>query len=101
MRGLSEPRAVGILENHLKTAPAPSQVGTVQWRDVFALENDLAGGGIEETDDRAAEGGLAAAAFADETERLSRGDAQADVVHSLDVTADVAEQAMFHGEVDF
>ena len=59
-------RGVGVLEDHLDLAAQRLELRRRQLREVLALEDDLAGGGLVEPGDQAARGRLAAAGLADE-----------------------------------
>ena len=54
---------------------------------------DRAGGGLEQPQQRAADGRLAAAALADQAQRLARRDREGDAVHRVDLAGDAAEEA--------
>src|SRR5436305_940476 len=69
--------------------------------DVVRVEQDLARGGFDQPDDRPAQGGLAAAAFADETNGFAWRNGQADIVHGPHDVLAPAEYAVRHGEMDF
>ena len=69
MRGLSE--ANGILEDDLHVAAERAQRRAVERRHVRALEPDLARGRLDQPQDAAAGGRLAAAGFADQAQRLA------------------------------
>ena len=94
-------RTVRILENHLKIPPARPKSRSGQPRNVFPSEQDLARGGLDQPDDRPAQGGLAAAAFADETNGFAWRNGQADIVHGPHDVLAPAEYAVRHGEMDF
>ncbi|GAA3219662.1 hypothetical protein GCM10020256_24950 [Streptomyces thermocoprophilus] len=66
----------GILEHHLD--------GRVHSAVRASFEEDLAGGGSQQSDEHPAEGGLAAAALADDAERLTAPYGHGDVVHGRD-----------------
>ena len=71
-------------------------------RDVDAVETDRAGGRLLEPEDGAADGGLAAAGFADQAERLARRDRERHVVdrlHRRDLRGEEAGAAERHREV--
>src|SRR4029079_18646675 len=74
---------VGVLEDHLHLAAQRPQLARAELADPLAVEDDVAGGRLEQPHDAAAERRPAAAGLADETERLALGDAQRDVVHRV------------------
>ena len=74
-------RGVRILEDHLRPA-AVLLHGFL--RDRLAVENDLAGGGLVQVQQRAANGRLAAAGLADKAQRLALLDGEGHVVHGLE-----------------
>jgi hypothetical protein len=61
-------RVVWVLKNHLNLFSVGAEVGTSKGTDDMTLVGNGAGGGIDEANDGAAEGGLARTAFADEAE---------------------------------
>ena len=86
-RGFRE--AYGILEDHLHPPAQRPQLALAEVRDVRAVEDDLAAGGLVQAQERAADGRLAASGLADEPERLAALDLERDAVDGLHV-ADVA-----------
>ena len=96
--------ADGVLEDNLHRAAETAEVAGRELEDVGALEEDLAidddaALGFDEAEESAADGGFAAAGFADEAEGFAGGDVKGDVFDSLDVADDVAEDAAADGEV--
>src|SRR5215211_6900732 len=79
-------RRVRVLEDHLHPASERPELLLVELRDVLAVEDDPPGRRRVQPQDRAADGGLAAAGLADEPERLAAVDGQRDTVDSLDVS---------------
>src|SRR5207247_642698 len=77
-------RTVRVLENHLELAAQRPQFGTVQPSDVFAFEEELASGRLDEPDDGAAQGGLAAAALPHQAHRFTRRNLKTHIIHRLD-----------------
>ena len=98
---------VRVLEHHLDVAPERAKPTSAQLREVLALERDRSLGRLDQPEQRAAQGGLAAAALADEPHDLPALQRQVDAVDGLDragVAADQAverpaAQAVVHGEV--
>src|SRR5262249_9810338 len=93
----------GILEHHLH-APAdlahrPAVEASDIDRPAFAMEQDLARARLDGAEQRAADGGLAAAAFADEAERLTLQDHEVDAVHGLHIPDAPAGQALVEREM--
>jgi hypothetical protein len=78
-----------VLEDHLHAAPQRPQLPVAELGDVSPVEDDAAVSRLVEPQDRPADGRLAAAGLADETERLPATDRQRHVVDGADV-ADVA-----------
>ena len=98
-RGLSD--AYGILEDHLHTPSQRPQLGLIELRDVLAVEVDGSLGRLVEADDRASDGGLAAAGLADEPDGLALLDRQGDVVDRADVShVPVENEAALDREID-
>ena len=58
-----------------------------RWRDVLAIDDDRPAGRLQQLQQRAAGGGLAAAALADQAQRLARVDVKRDAVDRVDVPA--------------
>ena len=73
-------RPVRILEDHLHLAPERAHLPGLELADVLAVEDDLAGGQVEQPGDAAGQGRLAAAGLADQAERLAPADLEADPV---------------------
>lgn len=91
-------RGVGVLEDDLHIAPAPSHGGAVQGEEVLPLEEDLAGGGLLEAEDAPTEGGLAGAGLAHEAEGLALLDAEGDAVDGPHVAHGALEEPPPDGE---
>ena len=72
--------ADGVLENDLHLPAQAAQRLALVGEEVLALVADLAGGGGNQAEDRSADGGFAAAGFADEAERFTRLDVEGDAV---------------------
>ena len=81
-------RGVRVLEDHLHPLPQRPQLALAHVRDVGAVEEDRAAGGLVQAQQRPADRRLAAARLADEPERLAALDRQRDAVDRLHV-ADV------------
>ena len=79
-------RSIGILENELHLAAHVLDLMLAHLRNVFALEEHLAGRRLGEAHDGAARRGLTATGLANQTEGLARIDLKRDVVHSRDDT---------------
>ena len=73
----------------------------MQFRDIFVINADGAGGGLNEAHDGAGEGGLAAAAFAHKTDGFAGFKFERDAVHGFDGFAGGAEHPGTNREVDF
>ena len=72
-------RCVGILEDNLDFASDCLQLGRRSGREIYAGESDLASGWLFEPQDQSADGGLAAAGFADQAQGLPGIDRKAHV----------------------
>ncbi len=90
----------GILEDHLEIPAQRTQRPLAGAGDVGAAEVDGAGGGFEQADDGLAEGGFAAAGFADEAEGFAGSDVQRDAVHGAHGAGLAQHDAAAHREVD-
>ena len=91
---------VGILENHLNFFSVGAEFGSSEGTDSLALVGNGAGGGIDEADDGAAEGGLARTAFADEAEGATFFDFEGNIVEGFDHTSLTLKESRFDGKVD-
>ena len=83
--------AHGILKDDLHLAAEFAHAVAVGAQDVFTLVVDAAGGGGDEAQDAAANGGFAAARLADQAQGFAGENVEADVVDGADV-ADVGAQ---------
>src|SRR5262249_61616156 len=81
-----------VLEHHLHPRTELAHARLACRRDVDAVEDDAAAGGLVEADDRAPNRRLPAARLADEAERLAALDRERDLVDRL-ARADVAVQS--------
>ena len=77
-------RRVGVLEDDLRLPPERQEPPGWQRRDVLVFEEDAPAGRLDGAQDEATGGRLAAAALADEPQRLPRGDREADAVDRAD-----------------
>ncbi|MNZ91265.1 hypothetical protein D3C78_1102420 [compost metagenome] len=73
-------RGEGVLKDHLDAAADAAQFGRCHCRDVGALEGDPAGRWLDQTHQRLAERGFAAAGFTHERHGLARFDIERDVI---------------------
>ena len=73
-------RGERVLKDHLHLAPRPAQRARRHRDHVLAVEADLARQRLDQAQDRAAAGRLAAARFADERERLALADVERHVL---------------------
>ena len=80
-------RGIGILEDQLHILAGKAQLLLVHLIDVLALEQDLTGGGLYQTQNGTAGSGLAAAGLTNQTQGLTLFDGKADVIHSVEHTA--------------
>ena len=94
-------RCVGILEDHLHLAAHAAQIATLELRQLYFAELDGAARRTVELQDRAARRRLAAAALADEAERLALADVKRHAVNGLHIgNFALEDQAGRHREVD-
>ena len=77
----------GVLEDHLHVPADPAELMAGVVGDVLAREVNAAAGRSQEAKDQAAGGRLAAAALADQAERLAGLDGQVDAVDRVDRVA--------------
>jgi hypothetical protein len=92
-------RGERILEDDLHPATQLPQTGGIERAHVGAVERDGARGGLDEPEDRAAGGGLAAPRLTDERERLAGRDVERYAVHGADLARDAAEHPVLDREV--
>ena len=91
-------RGEGILEHHLQGAPVVLHRQAAGAADGFAVEDELAGIGIEQAGDQARGGRFAAARFADHAERLALGEVEAHVVDGVHLLLRRQHAAAAHRE---
>ena len=78
-------RRVRVLEHHLQFAAVGPHLAPRQPVDALAVDPDLAGGRLDQLQDRLAGGRLAAAALADQAQGLALGDVERDAVDRMDL----------------
>ena len=88
-----------ILEHHLHAAAHLAQPMRAEIVDAQAVEHDLAGGDVEQPEDGAADGRLAAAGLADQRQRLAARDLERYAVDRMHLAFGAAEQAARDREV--
>ena len=88
-----------VLEDDLHVPARLLQVLAAEPDDVDAVEHDLAGGRLEQAQDRPTERRLAAPGLADEPERLASADVEIDAVDGLQVAGRALEEPLADGEV--
>ncbi len=76
-------RRVRVLEDHLHLPPAASQLDTGQRGDVGAVDDDRAGGGLDDADHQAGQRGLARPALSDQPEGGAGRDDQGHAVDGV------------------
>src|SRR3954467_9343196 len=91
-------RGERVLEHVLHLAAQGRLPRRVERGDVLAVEDDLAGLRLLQADVAAPGGGLAAAALANEAERLGGRDLEADLLDGVDAPGQPPEQAAAHVE---
>src|SRR5215470_3743561 len=92
-------RRVRVLEDDLHLLAQRAQGALVERRDVLALERDFARGRLDQSQDRAARRGLAAAGLAHQPERLAAHDVERHVVHRVHARDLAREEAATDREV--
>ncbi len=93
-------RGVGVLEDGLHLAAERVHLAAGGAGELDAVDTDGAGGGRDEAEDHARNGGFARAGFADEAEGFSGGDGERDTIDDgvvLDARADAARIAFGDG----
>ncbi len=91
-------RGVRVLEHDLHPAPVALELVALEVGDVVPVEDDSAAGRLDEAEERAPDGRLAAAGLPDQAERLAAPDLEADVVDGLHVADLALEDAAAHRE---
>jgi len=95
MRGFSEPtgswKMICILRRSRFISAEPA-------RRTSAPRSGRSGGGGDEAEERAADGRLAAAGLADEAERLTGGEVEADAVDGFDISDGALQRPPFTGK---
>ena len=93
-------RRVRVLEDHADLASQRAHLARSHVRDVLAVEDDAAGGGLVKPGDHAPGGRLAAPRLADDAEGLAGGQREVDPVHRAHVGHGLLEDhAPLYGEV--
>ena len=93
-------RSVGILKDHLHVAAqtlearSSAACATLMTPMLAIFEPDVAAGRVVGAQDATARGRLAAAAFADQAQRLALADEEVDPIHSLDVADEPSPDAL-------
>ncbi len=77
-------RGVRVLKDHLRPLAKGEQPGLVEREHVAVVEQHPARSGFGQAENRAAEGTLAAAALADQAQRLAALEPETDAIHRLD-----------------
>ena len=98
-RGARVERAEWVLEDDLHPPPVPLQGGAVEARDVDAVEGDRPGRRLDEAEQEASDGRLAAAGLPDEAKGLAVADLEAHPVHGPDQPDGAHQQAALDREV--
>ena|SRR5438309_265493 len=91
-------RGEGVLEDDRQLPAHAAQRGARQPEQGLALEDDLALARLDEPQDRAAKGGLAAAGLADQPQRLALPDREVDAVYRPHVAHRALPDAALDGE---
>ena len=92
--------AGGSPEDHLDFPSAGSQGIAAHGGEVFAVEQNAAGGGFDQPDDGAAERGFAGTAFADEADGFAGLDGQAHVIDGFDDVMGSREERVLNRKVN-
>ena len=90
---------VGVLEDDLQLAAPGPHLLPRQAVDALAVDANLAGGRVDQLQDRLAGGRLAAAALADETQGLALGDVERDAVDRMDLPDRALQQPLLDREM--
>src|SRR5882724_10609325 len=81
-------RAVGILEDHLKTAASGAQFAVIQICNLLTVEKHRSGGGFDQANDGAPQSRLAAATLAHQPKGLAGIDGQTHVIDRFESSLD-------------
>ena len=90
---------IGILEDDLHLRAQGAQLVAAELMHLAAVEEHLAAALVGQAQDGAADGGLAAAGFADQAHRGAALDVEADAVHRADIAHGALQQTFLDGEV--
>lgn len=74
-------RGEGVLKDDLHVTAEAAQVAGTRGKNVLAVEVDAAGRGLDQAEDHASEGGLAATGLADQTQGLAGMNVERHVIH--------------------
>ena len=85
---------VRVLEDDLHRSPEWAHVPRTEVRDVVSVHPHPAFGGLDELDDRLADGRLSAAGLADEPQGLALANRERDAVDRVDVAGDAGKHAL-------
>ena len=88
-----------VLEHHLHPLAHHSQLACLHVVDTLAVQINLAVGQLEKTQDRLADGGFAAAGFANQGQGFAAADIERYAIDGIDLGGDAAEQATVDGEM--
>ena len=92
---------IGVLKDQLHVPPLEAHFLLVQGAQVLALEENAALLGLDQTENGAARGGLAATGFTHQTEGLLLPDGEGDILHRVDITHHLMGDAAPDGEIGF
>src|SRR5262245_35830061 len=91
-------RGIAVLKDHLDLASEGLEVER-GGADLLAVEEHVAGIGLDDLHDEPGCGRLAAAGFADDAERLALGDGEVDAIDGTDHAARPAEERALAAEM--
>src|SRR5438270_379135 len=86
-------RGEGVLEDDLHVAAEAAELTAAGCEHVLAVEGDGTGSGLYEAENHTSEGGLAAAGFANQSQRFALRDIERDAVDCADLALGLAEDA--------
>src|SRR5207344_430861 len=89
---------VRVLEDDLHAAADGPHLRVRERKEIFPVEDDAAERGLDQAKNAATERALAAAALADEAERLSATHAERDVLDGAEIFRAAPEEATLDGE---
>jgi len=94
-------RAERVLKDQLHVAAQRAKLSARQAKYIFTIEKDLTAGSGYQAQDSSADGGFAAAGFADQAESFAGFDFETDAIDRFYPIDDAAEDSLADGKIGF